>query len=84
MYYSSNHNDQIISIREDIPEEEIQFSSEERNQTININDETISTEHNIEIQVNDINDKEVSPDIEKIDENNDSISIRQSKRLKIP
>ena len=84
MYYSSNHNDQIISIREDIPEEEIQFSSEERNLTININDETISAEPNIETQVNDINDKEVSPDIEKIDENNDSISIRKSKRLKIP
>ena len=84
MYYSSNHNDQIISIREDIHEEEIQFSSEERNPTININDETISAESNIETQVNDINDKEVSPDIETIDENNDSISIRKSKRLKIP
>ena len=57
MYYSLNHNDQIISIREDILEEEIQFSSEERNSTININDETISTEPNIETQVNDINDK---------------------------
>ena len=84
MYYSLNHNDQIISITEDTPEEEIQFSSEERNPTININDETISNEPNIETQVNDINDKEVSPDIEKIDENNDSISIRKSKRLKIP
>ena len=84
MYYSLNHNEQIISVREDIPKGVIPFSSDEINLIINANDGTISTETNIEIQVNDISDEEVSLDIEKIDENNDSVSTRQSKRVKIP